>query len=70
VTAKEATRALERAGFVLVRTSGSHMHYRHPERSGLVTIPAHAGETLFPAILKSILRQAGISEDEFRDLLK
>jgi predicted RNA binding protein YcfA (HicA-like mRNA interferase family) len=69
VTGKETARALERVGFLMVRTSGSHAHYRHPDRPGLVTVPMHAGETLFPAILKSILRQAGLSDDAFRELL-
>ena len=70
ITAKQAIRAIEAAGFVHVRTTGSHQHFKHPDRPGLVTIPAHVGEILYPALLRSILRQAGLSVDEFRELLK
>jgi predicted RNA binding protein YcfA (HicA-like mRNA interferase family) len=69
LTAREVIAALQRAGWEHVRTTGSHRHYRHPDRPGLVTVPDHAGETIFPAILKSILRQSGLSADEFRKLL-
>ncbi|MBI3954088.1 MAG: type II toxin-antitoxin system HicA family toxin [Chloroflexi bacterium] len=50
-----------------VRQVGSHVHLRHPERSGRVTVPVHAGETLHPKTLASILAQAGMAET---DLLK
>ncbi len=55
VSAKVAIRALERDGWDLVRTSGSHKHFKHPVKPGLVTVPDHAGETLYPKLLKSIL---------------
>ncbi len=70
VTAREVVKALERAGWERVRTTGRHQHFKHPEHPGLVTVPAHAGETIFPAILKSILRQAGMTAEEFRKLLR
>ncbi len=69
VTAKEVIKALQGAGWHHVRTTGSHKHFYHPDRPGLVTVPDHAGETIFPAILKSILRQAGLTADEFRKLM-
>jgi predicted RNA binding protein YcfA (HicA-like mRNA interferase family) len=70
LTAREVISALRNGGWEHVRTTGSHKHFRHPDRPGLVTVPDHAGETIFPAILKSILRQAGLTADEFRMLLK
>jgi predicted RNA binding protein YcfA (HicA-like mRNA interferase family) len=69
VTPREVIAALERAGWQHVRTTGSHRHFKHPDRPGLVTVPVHPGETIFPAILKSILRQAGLTAEEFRTLL-
>jgi hypothetical protein len=50
--------------------SGNHKQFRHPDRPGLVTVPDHSGETIVPVILKSILRQAGLTVDEFRKLLE
>ncbi|MCH7511289.1 MAG: type II toxin-antitoxin system HicA family toxin [Chloroflexi bacterium] len=57
-------RALERSGFVVKRQTGSHMILT---RSGLrrpIVIPMHRRE-LPPATVKDIIRQAGISIDEF-----
>jgi predicted RNA binding protein YcfA (HicA-like mRNA interferase family) len=40
----EMARALERDGWQFVRQSGSHRHYSHPGRPGVVvTVPLHAG---------------------------
>lgn len=69
ITAREALRALRRAGWEELRQSGSHIQLRHPERTGRVTIPLHAGAMLHPKTLKSILTQAGLSIREFQELL-
>jgi predicted RNA binding protein YcfA (HicA-like mRNA interferase family) len=45
VTARDAIRALERAGFAVSRTSGSHcrlVHTGNPARK--ITVPIHAGD--------------------------
>lgn len=69
VTGKEAIRALERAGFLFDRQRGSHVMMWHPQSRRTVTVPVHAGETLGPKTLHSILRQAGLSAEDFRELL-
>jgi predicted RNA binding protein YcfA (HicA-like mRNA interferase family) len=69
VTAREAIRALERAGFEVARTSGSHcrlIHARDPARK--VTIPVHAGD-LRRGTLRAIISQAGLTVAEFVQLL-
>ncbi|MFZ5592508.1 MAG: type II toxin-antitoxin system HicA family toxin [Bacillota bacterium] len=68
VTGKEILRALQRAGFEVVRVSGSHYHLSRPGRP-LVTVPVHAGEVLSPIVVKSILNQAGLTVEELIDLL-
>jgi predicted RNA binding protein YcfA (HicA-like mRNA interferase family) len=68
VSAKEAMRALERAGFVFQRQRGSHATLRHPVSSRTIVIPIHGGDLKRP-LLKAILQQAGVSEAEFRALL-
>jgi predicted RNA binding protein YcfA (HicA-like mRNA interferase family) len=42
-------------GWILARTRGSHEQYEHPNKSGIVTILAHAGVTLNPKTIKSII---------------
>jgi len=53
----------------VVAQRGSHVQLKHPNRGGRVTIPFHAGETIGPGLLRSILAQAGLTVDEFRAAL-
>jgi predicted RNA binding protein YcfA (HicA-like mRNA interferase family) len=69
VTAVEVIRVLERRGFYLSRQSGSHRILKNQERHR-VTVPYHSGKILSPKVLVSILRDADMSVDDFRDLLK
>ena len=45
------------------------MQLKHNAKPGRVTIPIHKGETLSPRLLGNILKQAGLTADEFVDLL-
>lgn len=69
VSGRQTVRALERAGFVIVRQKGSHVHLRRPAGGPLVTVPCHGKEILKPKTLKSILNQAQMTVDEFRKWL-
>ncbi|HKV13065.1 MAG TPA: type II toxin-antitoxin system HicA family toxin [Thermoanaerobaculia bacterium] len=44
VTARQLTRALERAGFAFSRQRGSHQIYRHVETGKRVSVPVHTGD--------------------------
>ena len=69
VKAKECLRALERAGFYIHHSTGSHARLFHRTKPVLrVTVPTHSRD-LPPGTLKNILRQAGLSVDEFVKLL-
>jgi len=68
VTADEVVKALGKLGFSLSRQSGSHKIYKNPEGKR-VTIPYHKGKVLHPKVLKSILKDAELSLDEFLKLL-
>ena len=68
LTAREAHRAIQRDGWRVVRVSGSHTHFGHPSKPGIVTIAMHTG-TMPPGTLRSIIRQAGLTVDEFIALL-
>ena len=66
----ELVRALERAGFVVKRIKGSHHMLVHSEdKSRRATIPVHAGATIKPGTLRSILSQSKLSEDELLAVL-
>ena len=69
VTAAEAIRVLERVGFLLARQSGSHKIYKNKEGKR-VTVPYHSGRTLHPKVLQSILRDANLTVERFKELLK
>ena len=53
-------RLLDRDGWYLARTRGSHRQYKHPTKRGLVTVAGKAGDELAPGTLNSILKQAGL----------
>ena len=69
LTARAVIRALERAGFVVSRTSGSHCRLIHggdPTRK--VTVPVHGGD-LKRGTLRGIIAQAGMTVAEFLSFL-
>jgi predicted RNA binding protein YcfA (HicA-like mRNA interferase family) len=65
-SAREVLARLIRAGFVEVRQSGSHKVLRHPD--GRQTYVAMHPGTLPMGTFRKILKQAGLSEEQFRAL--
>ncbi|RQU83413.1 type II toxin-antitoxin system HicA family toxin [Burkholderia cenocepacia] len=55
----ELIRMLEEDGWFLVRTKGSHHHFKHPTKPGLATVP-HPNKDLPMGTTKSILKTAGL----------
>jgi len=51
---------LERDGWKLARTRGSHRQYKHDTKTGLVTVPGKPNDELGAGTLNSILKQAGL----------
>jgi predicted RNA binding protein YcfA (HicA-like mRNA interferase family) len=50
-------------GWYQVASKGGHRQFKHPEKSGRVTVPFHGGNEDLPAYLvTNILRQAKISK--------
>ena len=68
VTGPDAIRALERAGFVVARTRGSHCFLKHADGRATV-VPVHGPETLGPGLMAKILRDTELSRAEFAALL-
>ena len=65
ISGKEAIRALERLGFRQVRQRGSHVVLRLDEGGGVrgCIVPLH--DELAQGTVRGILKQAGISVEEF-----
>ena len=59
--------ALKRAGFTVRRQKGSHIVLRRDEPLAQVVVPAH--RSIDTGTLASILQGAGLSGEEFRELL-
>lgn len=65
----EVIRALERGGFFVHHVTGSHYFLAHPDRPGLRVTVAYHNKDLKPKTLRSLIRQAGLTVDEFLDFL-
>lgn len=57
---KEVINMLEKDGWFIVRTKGSHRQYKHGSKKGLVTIAGKPSDDLAPGTLNSIYKQAGL----------
>jgi predicted RNA binding protein YcfA (HicA-like mRNA interferase family) len=68
VPGAKVVRALERAGFTVVRISGSHHVLRQPD-GRTVVVPVHAGRDIAKGTLRNILAIIGMDAEEFRKLL-
>jgi predicted RNA binding protein YcfA (HicA-like mRNA interferase family) len=60
--------ALKKAGFVEKRQKGSHVILFHEGRRATTVVALH-GRSMPRPIVKSILKQAGLTEDEFLEFL-
>ena len=70
ITGREVLRALERAGFNLVRIRGSHHYVEHnADPTRRATVPIHGNRVIGPPIMRSILRTVQLSAQEFRQYL-
>ena len=57
---RDLIRILEKDGWMLVRTRGSHRQFRHSIRIGTVTVAGKPSVDIPPGTLNSILKQAGL----------
>jgi predicted RNA binding protein YcfA (HicA-like mRNA interferase family) len=66
--AREIIRALEKAGFETQGQKGGHVSLRNALTRHTTVVPIHSGE-FTRWLLKKIIKDAGLSEEEFRKLL-
>jgi predicted RNA binding protein YcfA (HicA-like mRNA interferase family) len=67
--AHKVIKALEKAGFKVLRQKGSHVIMGH-EDGRVSVVPVHKGEEIGRGLLRKIIKDAGLSREEFLELLK
>ncbi len=60
----EVISVLEKLGFEQVRQRGSHKQFRHPDGKS-TTVPVHQGRDISPVLLRQILKDIGVTVEEF-----
>jgi predicted RNA binding protein YcfA (HicA-like mRNA interferase family) len=67
VTGEQVVKALRKVGFALNRWHGSHAIM---ERWGeIISVPCHGSRAIKKGILIGIIKDAGLTVNEFRELL-
>jgi len=66
-TALDFRRVAQKPGFVFSRKTGSHERWQHPDGRG-VTIPVHGGREIGPPLFFKIVRQLGVTIEEFQSM--
>jgi predicted RNA binding protein YcfA (HicA-like mRNA interferase family) len=65
---RQLVAALKRAGFIEHHQTGSHLYLWHPSGQRMTSVPMHSRD-LKRGTTNAILKQAGLTEDELRNLL-
>jgi predicted RNA binding protein YcfA (HicA-like mRNA interferase family) len=61
---RDIIRRIEKDGWTLRATRGSHRQYTHPAKPERVTVPGQSGDDLSPGMIGSILKQAGLTRKD------
>jgi predicted RNA binding protein YcfA (HicA-like mRNA interferase family) len=56
---RDLIKLLEKDGWVKIGVTGSHHHFKHPAKSGKVTIP-HPRKDIPIGTVRALLKQAGL----------
>jgi predicted RNA binding protein YcfA (HicA-like mRNA interferase family) len=67
ISGRECVKALEKTGFYFKRQEGSHIVMRRDDPFAQVVVPNH--KELDRGTLRVVIRQAGLSSNEFLKLL-
>ncbi len=60
---RDIIKLIEKDGWYLVRTKGSHRQFKHDLKKGLTTIPGKQNDDLAIGTFKSILKQSGLENE-------
>jgi predicted RNA binding protein YcfA (HicA-like mRNA interferase family) len=59
---KEVIKLIEKDGWYLVRTRGSHRQFHHPTKAGTVTVSGKESIDMPVGTVSSLLKQAGLKK--------
>ena len=69
VTGHEAIKAFGKVGFVLDRINGSHHILKKTGHANTLSVPVHGNRPVATGTLRSLIRDAGLTVEEFIALL-
>ena len=64
---REVVAILQKAGYHIDHTTGSHYIMRHPDRAQRIVVPYHTKD-IKKGVLHSIIKQTGLGKEEFLSL--
>ena len=67
---RDVLRALQRAGFEVRSVQGSHHVLVYPDTRTRIVVPVRVERDLPRGTIRGVIRQAGLSVDEFCELLR
>jgi predicted RNA binding protein YcfA (HicA-like mRNA interferase family) len=59
---RDLIKALERDGWYVARTRGSHRQFKHPSKPAVVTVHGHLSDDVPPGTLNNIYKQAQLGD--------
>ncbi len=65
---KHLDKVLQKLGYDIIRTKGSHVQYRKAQ--SLITVSKHSNKEISIGVLSVILRELNMSRDDFWELYK
>ncbi|HHY93696.1 MAG TPA: addiction module toxin, HicA family [Firmicutes bacterium] len=69
VRARDVIRVVGRLGFVLDRQKGGHAVYYRARDGARIVVPIHQGKDIKPKTLAGIIKDMGITVEEFAEML-
>ena len=69
VSGKELAKVVERHGWSLLRINGSHHILKKPGHANTLSVPVHGNRPVATGTLRSLIRDAGLTVEEFIALL-
>jgi len=68
VKPRQVVAVLKRIGFIEHHQKGSHLYLWQPQSCRMTCVPQHPGD-LKMGTLRAIIKQSGLSDEQFQDLL-
>lgn len=65
VSGKQLCQVLEKHGWTLQRIRGSHHIYGTPGNPAILSVPVHGNRDLKRGLLRQLMKDAGLTEDDF-----